>query len=111
MKPEKLKEIEERHVKATKGPWEAGLGRENNSVFSPAPHQNRAKANMRLFSICYRENEIANVDFIAHSHQDISDLLAEVKELKAKFASERKQHLLVHGLLQKARSHIPPLPA
>ena len=88
---ERLAEIEERCNATTSGLWETDTGGDVSS-------NNTASQGYKNHTICERphnplhpcESELSqqfmNMEFIAHARQDIPDLLAEMKALKAEKA-------------------------
>lgn len=68
----RLNEIRERHARATKGPW----GYESGTVITKIRAGDYSDAVASYV-------EADNAAFIAHSWQDIADLIAEVERLRA----------------------------
>lgn len=97
MTPAHLAEIEGRHAAATEGPWYQKSG---NQTYQDGGHmalcavcadgKGRAIEDLLCFFPNEGEPRVYNFpgdgEFIAHSWQDISDLLALVKEQAAKLA-------------------------
>lgn len=103
MTSEQLAEIEIRCDAATPGPW----AREGSSVVTRFPsHQMTGKrvfyysdgsAAGQYMGICrgalscpYWEQELADLDFIAHARDDVVALLAEIAKLRDELAQEIK---------------------
>lgn len=82
MTPEQLAAIKERADRATEGPWDFRHFDEDDvsHIFSVAP-QYMTDGESSL-DVAYSDTNGDNAAFIAHSRQDIPDLLAEVERLK-----------------------------
>jgi hypothetical protein len=77
MTEEELQAIRDRHSKASKGPWE----NDKNSNYVYSPEQTIANIEAGYGD---EYNTIANSRFIAHSWQDIENLLNDNKLLREK---------------------------
>ena len=95
MTKERLAEIKAREKAATKGPWQMWAGwmqwsKDNDTSFPNETHwpicqksrQFKGGSPTKFDDILCRVHNLADNEFIAHSRQDIPDLLAEVERLK-----------------------------
>ena len=77
---EQLAEIDARHFAARDGEWKTTTTQEDNAVVY-VDHESIHNAVTVLFEADW--GEVADAEFIAHAHQDVPALLAEVKRLRA----------------------------
>jgi hypothetical protein len=88
MTPERLREIQERAEKATKGPW--------------FPHVTYGDGGGVAFCVdVNKPAQTADMHFIHYARQDIPDLLTEVDRLKAELAGAYER--AAKGLTTRAR--------
>ena len=73
MTEEQLREIEAREAAATPGPWRRGVGNTAMRVCSAYP--------AKSYFICEGTNA-DDLEFAAHSREDIPELVAEVRRLR-----------------------------
>lgn len=105
----RLAEIEARHGAATPGPW---LDDNGYRVYVPAasvrkllPHSPHIEDRDHLL-LETKHNDVSNPHdstFIAHAWQDVPDLLAEVRRLRAALAVRERQLSIAAGNLGKGQ--------
>ena len=87
----RLREIRERHGRATKGPWREYMGWVHPNFAGPSPQTTNGDT-----AICepLGPDAIFNRAFIAASWQDVKDLLEEVERLR-EFAADVAMQMAV----------------
>lgn len=77
----RIDEIRERAEKATKGPWEWSGRKEDADGFIYHPQGSYLADTLILLGDTYEDDHL-DLDFIAHSREDIPYLLNRIKELE-----------------------------
>lgn len=99
--PQRLQAIRERLERATKGPWTGDYYGTKYDVFAPKGEDVVIVANTDCGNEIPFDDQWANMDFIAHSPQDIQFLLQAVEVMRENLESINKSlnfYANVHGL-------------
>lgn len=102
MTKEELKKIEARCKVATEGPWCVEGGDTSGFCVTPDIYYEFEICEMNDTQEVLDEQKYANANFIAHSRQDVPDLIREVERLRE--AAKTFQELSVCHRLRKCPS-------